>query len=223
MRIHSLLAPLAFISAATLVACGGSQPPAEEPASEKEEPKAAPKEDEAKDEAKEEKKSEPKPAESSGPEVKRTAKDIITSPEVTFMFSFNNSEPKEKAEKACSAQSGEDAKKMALCMKKASSKFEADGMQFKKDDKGEWVWITIRRKGSTISVLHKIHIDFGDDKPTSVVIKPSGKDTGKQPGKFPSEVKIEVPNEFQIALDDPTNGRMVYEAKIGIMSDEKAK
>ena len=34
---------------------------------------------------------------------------------------------------------------------------------------------------------------------------------------------IEVPNEFQIALDDPTNGRMVYEAKIGIMSDEKAK
>jgi hypothetical protein len=223
MRIHSLLAPLAFISASSLFACGGSQPKAEEPAAETEEESDAPKEAEAKPEAKEEKKSEPKPSESSGPEVKRTAKDIITSPEVTFMFSFNNSEPKEKAEKACSAQAKDDAKKMSQCMKKASSKFEADGMQFKKDDKGEWVWITIRRKGSSITVLHKIHIDFGDDKPTSVVIKPTGKDTGKQPGKFPSEVTIEVPNEFQIALDDPTNGRMVYEAKIGIMSDEKAK
>jgi hypothetical protein len=223
MRIHSLLAPLAFLSATALIACGGSQSPAEEPAPEKSEPKEAPKDEEKADEPKEEKKTESKPAESSGPEVKRTAKDIITSPEVTFMFSFNNSEPKEKAEKACSAQSGDDAKKMAMCMKKASSKFEADGMQFKKDDKGEWVWIKIRRKGSAITVLNKVHIDFSDDKPTSVVVKTSGKDTGKGPGKLPNEAKIEVPNEFQIALDDPANGRMVYEAKIGIMSDEKAK
>lgn len=224
MRIHSLLASFALVSAATLVGCGGSQPKAEEPSAEKTETKAEPKEEAAKDEPKkDEAKSDSKPAESSGPEVKRTAKDIITAPEVTFMFSFNDSEPKEKAEKECSAQAGEDAKKMALCMKKASGKFEADGMQFKKDDKGEWVWITLRRKGSSISILHKIHIDFGDDKPTSVVIKPSGKDTGKTPGKFPSEVTVEVPNEFQIQLKDPTYGRMVYEAKIGIMSDEKAK
>jgi hypothetical protein len=33
---------------------------------------------------------------------------------------------------------------------------------------------------------------------------------------------IEVPNEFQIVMKDPTNGRMVYEAKIGIMSDDKS-
>lgn len=223
MRIHSLLAPLAFVSATALSACGGSQPPAEEPAPEKSEPKEAPKDEEKADEPKEEKKSESKPADTGMPEVKRSAKDIITAPEVTFMFSFNNSEPKEKAEKACSAQSGEDAKKMAMCMKKASSKFEADGMQFKKDDKGEWVWIKIRRKGSAITVLNKVHIEFADDKATSVVVKTSGKDTGKGPGKLPSEAKIDVPNEFQIALDDPANGRMVYEAKIGIMSDEKAK
>jgi len=224
MRIHSFVASLAFVSAAALVACGGSQPPAEEPAPEKSEPKdEAPKDEAPKDEPKEEKKSESKPADSGGPEVKRTAKDIITAPEVTFMFSFQSSEPKEKAEKACSAQSGEDAKKMALCMKKASSKFEADGMQFKKNQKGEWVWVTIRRKGSAITVLHNVPIDFSDDKPTSVVVKTTGKDTGKQPGKLPSELTIEVPNEFQIAINDPANGRMVYEAKIGIMSDDKAK
>jgi len=91
------------------------------------------------------------------------------------------------------------------------------------NQKGEWVWVTIRRKGSAITVLHNVPIDFSDDKPTSVVVKTTGKDTGKQPGKLPSELTIEVPNEFQIAINDPANGRMVYEAKIGIMSDDKAK
>jgi hypothetical protein len=230
MRMHSVVVSLIGLSVLALPACGGSKQPAEEPSAAKSAPPAeSPKKDEAssddakKDEAKAETKSDTKAADSSSPEVKRTAKDIITAPEVTFMFNFNDSEPKEKAEKACSSEAGEDAKKMALCMKKASGKFEADGMQFKKDNKGQWVWVTIRRKGSSITVLHNIPIDFGDDKPTSVVIKPTGKDTGKQPMKAPSEVTIEVPNEFEIALKDPTHGRMVYEAKIGIMSDEKAK
>lgn len=228
MRMHSLVVSLIGLSALALPACGGSQPPAAEPTEAKSTPPAAEaKKDDtaASDEKKDEAKSDAKPADSSsGPEVKRTAKDIITAPEVTFMFDFNDSEPKEKAEKTCTAQSGEDAKKMALCMKKESAKFQADGMQFKKDNKGEWTWVTLRRKGSAITVLHNIHIDFSDDSPTSVVIKPTGKDTGRQPmGKIPSEVTIEVPNEFEIALKDPTYGRMVYEAKIGIMSSDKAQ
>jgi hypothetical protein len=232
MRLQTVFFSLIGFSVLALSGCGGSKQPAEEPSGAKSAPAEDAKKDQAssddakKDEAKAETKSDTKTADSNssgGPEVKRTAKDIITAPEVTFMFNFNDSEPKEKAEKACSSESGDDAKKMALCMKKASSKFEADGMQFKKDNKGQWTWVTIRRKGSAITVLHNIPIDFGDDKPTSVVIKPIGKDTGKQPMKAPSEVTIEVPNEFEIALKDPAHGRMVYEAKIGIMSNEQAK
>ena len=242
MRMSRLLASIICLTAFALPACGGSQPPAEEPSTAKGDAKKGDaktdadgdmdgdsdgdaKKGDAKPSDKKagDKKSDAKPADTGGPEVKRTARDIITAPEVTFMFNFNDSEPKEKAEKACSSESRDDPKKMAMCMKKASGKFEADGMQFKKDDKGEWVWITIRRKGSAISVLHKVHIDFSDDKPTSVVLKTSGKDTGKGGGKVPSEITIEVPNEFEIAVKDPTFGRMVYEAKIGIMSDEKAK
>ena len=230
MRMHSLVVSLIGLSGLALAGCGGSKPPAEEPVAEKSAPADdAKKSDASADDAKKDDakadapKSDAKPADSSGPSVKRTAKDIITAPEVTFMFNFNDSEPKEKAEKSCTAQSGDDPKKMALCMKKESGKFQADGMQFKKDTKGEWTWVTIRRKGSAITVLHNVHIDFGEDTPTSVVIKPTGKDSGKQPGKFAGEVTIEVPNEFEIALKDPTYGRIVYEAKIGIMSDDKAK
>jgi hypothetical protein len=231
MRMHSVVVSFIGLSVLALAGCGGSKPPAEDASNEKAapaeeaKPAATATDDAKKDAPKADAKSDTKSADSSssGPEVKRTAKDIITAPEVTFMFNFNDSEPKEKAEKACTAESGEDAKKMALCMKKASGKFEADGMQFKKDNKGQWVWVTIRRKGSAITVLHSIPIDFGDDKPTSVVIKPIGKDSGKQPMKAPSEVTIDVPNEFEIALQDPAHGRMVYEAKIGIMSNEQAK
>ena len=224
MRIHSLLPTIVGASLLTLVACGGSQPAAEEPAAEaKQEDAEAAKDSEKSEPAKEETKKDEPSAPSGPPAVERTAKDILTAPEVTFMFSFNKSEPGEKAEQKCTAESKDDPKKMALCLKKASSKFEADGMQFKKDDKGQWVWITVRRKGSTLNFLHKIPFEFGDEKTKSVTIKPTGKDTGTKPMKPPAEVTFDVPDEFQIEMKDPTHGRMVYEAKIGIMSNDKAK
>ena len=227
MRIHSLLSAVVGASFLSLTACGGSQPAAEEPAAEakKDDAEPAPAEEkkEAADTKSDAKKDEKPVDDGSGPKVERTAKDILTAPEVTFMFSFNKSEPKEKAEEKCTKESKDDAKKMAMCMKKASSKFEADGMQFKKDDKGQWVWLTLRRKGSSLTTLHKIPFEFGDEKEKSVTIKPSGKDTGKQPMKPPAEVTIDVPDEFQIELKDPTYGRMVYEAKIGITSADKGQ
>jgi hypothetical protein len=219
MRSYSLISLLIAASALSLGACGGSSKPAEEPIStepEKEAPAEAKTEEAAPEKADE------KPSE---PTVTRTAKDILTAPEVTFMFSFNQSEPKEKAEEKCAATAKDDPKKMALCMKKASSKFEADGIQFKKNDKGgedDWLWITVRRKGNVLTTIHKIPVTFADDKPTSVTLKPTGKDTGTKPMNPPSEVVIEVPNEFSIVLKDPEHGRMVYEAKIGITSADKS-
>ena len=217
MRTYSLVSVLIAAFGLSLGACGGSSKPAEEPtATEPAKDDSA----EAKPEAAPEKQDE-KPTE---PTVTRTAKDIITAPEVTFMFSFNQSEPKEKAEAKCEGEAKSDPKKMALCMKKASAKFEADGIQFKKNDKGgedEWLWITVRRKGSALTTLHKIPVTFADDKATSVTLKPTGKDTGTKPMTPPSEVLVEVPNEFSLVLKDPQFGRMVYEAKIGITSADK--
>jgi hypothetical protein len=109
-------------------------------------------------------------------------------------------------------------------MTRERGKFPADGMQFKKNDKGEWTWMTLRRKGSAITYLHRIPFDFGDEKETSIVLKLTGKDTGQSPmGKVPSQLTVEVPNEFQIAIQDPEHGRLVYEAKIGITSEGDGK
>jgi hypothetical protein len=139
------------------------------------------------------------------------------------MFSFNQSEPKAKAEEKCQAQTKGEGKKMADCMRKASSKFGEDGIQFKQE-KGTWYWITQRRKGSTLTTLHKIPFEFGEEKETYVILKPNGKDTGRTPMRnIPKEVKIEVPNEFSIAIQDPDAGRLVYDAKIGITSADKGQ
>ncbi len=40
---------------------------------------------------------------SSGPTITRTAKDIVTAPDTLFMFSFNESDVKQKAEEAARA------------------------------------------------------------------------------------------------------------------------
>jgi len=227
MRKPSLLALLTALSLATLSACGGSQPSAEEPKAEeakaddeKAEAKSDEKADEKADSDKKDEKKDEKTSSGGMPEVKRSPKDHLTAPDVTFMFSFNDSDPKAKAEERCTAQSKKDPKKMAQCMSKERAKFPADGMQFKKNDKGEWTWMTLRRKGSAITYLHRIPFDFGDEKETSIVLKLTGKDTGKSPmGKVPAQITIEVPNEFQIAMQDPEHGRLVYEAKIGITSE----
>jgi hypothetical protein len=221
MRKPTLLVILTALSLATSTACGGSQPAAEEP---KEEAKADEEKPEEKSDEKSEEKSDEKSgseaSSTSGPEVKRTAKDFLTAPDVTFMFSFNDSEPKQKAEERCSKQSKDNPKKMAQCMDKERNKFPADGMQFKKNDKGEITWFTLRRKGSTITWLHKIPFEFGEEKETSVTLKLGKKDTGRTPMRnIPSTLTVEVPNEFQIAIKDPEHGRLVYEAKIGITTE----
>jgi hypothetical protein len=234
MALLPFRSAILVFSVLSLAACGGAQPPAEDASSAEgdsssESSSEDAKSEETKDDAEgEEKKDEAKKEESTGPSdgpgpITRTAKDMLTAPEVTFMFCFNQSEPKAKAEEKCQKQTKGEGKKMADCMRKASSKFGVDGIQFKQE-KGTWQWITLRRKGSSLTTLHKIPFEFGEEKPTSVEIKPTGRDTGRTPMRnIPKSVTIEVPNEFSIAIEDPDSGRLVYEAKIGITSADKGQ
>jgi len=201
----------------SVVACGGSSKPAEEPASE-----SAPAEAEKKEEKpsaepadKPAEKAEKKEDSSEGPKITRTPKDILTAPDILFMFNFNSSEMGERAEKQCDEQSKDNPKKRAECMTRAKTKIEVDGMRFKQE-KGRWYWSTIRRKGKILVSLNKVPIEFGKEDDHSIVLKPAGKDEGTSPGKGLSETTVEVPNEYQIVIQDSKQGRMVFDAKIGL-------
>jgi hypothetical protein len=211
---------LLFCFSMCLSACGGSSKPAEEPSSsesaESSDTSAA-KADKAEDAPKKEtKKEEPNEEEaSSEPKVTRTAKDIVTAPDVIFMFSWNSSDVKEKAEKVCDAEAKDNPKKRAACLDREKKKIDFDGMSFKQE-KGRWYWSIIKRKGKTLVNLHKVPVEFDKDEEHSVVLKPAGKDEGTKRGGAPGETKVSVPNEYQIEIDDPELGKTVYEAKIGL-------
>ncbi|HET9955376.1 MAG TPA: hypothetical protein VFQ61_12765 [Polyangiaceae bacterium] len=216
---------LFLVTTLVLSACGGGSKPAEEPSTdagsaEKSAPKKSESESESdaeetsKTDAKSEKKDESESS-TSGPKVSRTPKDMLTAPDIIFMFSFNGSDMKEKAEQECDKKAKDDPKKRAQCMSKAKEKIEADGMRFLQE-KGKWYWLVVRRKGKTLVNLHKVPFEFGKETDHSIVLTPSGKDEGTQRTGSLGETTIEVPNEYQIVIQDPTHGKMVYEAKIGI-------
>ena len=93
-------------------------------------------------------------------------------------------------------------------------------MAFQQID-GKWWWLTVRRKGQGLVTLHKIEFEFGDDGEKQITIKPKGPDKGTKPmGNIPKELTIEVPSDSEIAVKDPKQGRLVYEAKMGLLGEQ---
>jgi hypothetical protein len=205
------------------VACGGGAKPADSPdaaAGDKpgdaEGAKTTDKAEKPADAAKPDAKAAPT---DDGPKPNRTAQDILTAPDVVFLFDFNDSEPKQAAEEKCSKKAGDNAKKKNECMAAERKNFPADGHRFKKDEKGQWWWITVRQNGNRLNALHKIPVEFGEETATSITLKPVGKDKGSAPMSPPSQIVFEVPNDYQIALKDPKFGRLVFQAKVGVVTD----
>lgn len=232
MRFHGPVLAVFGLACAALIGCGGAGKPPESEAS----PSAdSASDDGAKADAKpaDEKPADAKPADKSadgkaadkpappaddGPKPSRSPKDILTAPDTLFLFSFNDSEIKQVADDKCSKVAGDDAKKKNECMAKERKNFPPDGHRFKQDQ-GQWWWITVRQVGNRLVAMHKIPFEFGEETATSITLKPTGKDKGQAPGNVPSKVVFEVPNDYQIALKDPKAGRMVFQAKIGVVSE----
>ena len=155
----------------------------------------------------------PAPPADDGPKATRTPTDILTAPDIVFLFSFNDSEPKAAAEAKCSKKAGNDAKKMNECMAVERKNFPADGYRFKKDEKGQWWWITVRQKGNKLVALHKIPVELGEETENTVTLKPVGKDKGSKPMNPPAKIVFEVPNDYQIAIKDPKAGHLVFQGR----------
>ncbi len=154
----------------------------------------------------------------------RKAKDYLIAPDVVFMYSFNESDAKEKAEKTCEEKTKGDHEKQAACMANAQKKFGADGYHFEQDDAGKWWWETVKVKNGTIVYLHRVPIEFGKETDETVEVKVTGKDEAKgAKGYVPNEVTFSVPNAYQIVQTDPDDGKIVFEAKLGLLGDPGTK
>jgi len=213
--------------ACSLAACGGAQSKVEEPNSESaaapEKPPAEPAETASAADAPKDKPSEAKaeePAKEEPQKSIRSAKDILTREGVFFELSFADSDAHEAASKRCSEKAGNDPKKKADCMTKASEEIDANGIAFRHDETGKWFWLTIRRSGPKMVPLHKFEVEFEGDGDKSVALAPKGKDQGTKPMRAPDKVTVEVPSESQIVLTDPKLGKLVYVAKMGLFGKD---
>jgi len=156
--------------------------------------------------------------------IERKAKDYLTAPDVVFMYSFKESDPGIKAEKACEEKSKGDNEKKANCVQAAQKKVSVDGYHFTQDDSGKWVWEVVKIKNGVVSYLHKVPIEFDNETEKSVAVKVVGKDEAKgSKGGLPSEVTFETPNAYQIVQADSDRGRLVFEAKLGVLGDPGAR
>jgi hypothetical protein len=208
---------LVSVSLAVAACGGGAAPPLASPSSAAEKsPPPAKAGTEAKAEPAPEAKAAPAAAADPGAAQRsgREPREILELKDNVFFFSFEESDVKQAAEAQCAKQSGNDPKKTAACMSKARNEFDGDGHRFTQDKAGDWWWSVVKRKGKTLSNVHRVRYQYGDQSGNTVVIKPEGRDEGSARwAKPPSEVKIEVPTEYRIVVQDPKQGKMVYEAK----------
>jgi hypothetical protein len=159
------------------------------------------------------------PAVSADDSLKPTQKpqEIIGATDVIFLLAFDNSDAGKAADKKCSAVPGQEPSQVAACIEAARDKIQANAVRFTRDVSKNWWFSSMQKKGNNLVILHKVMFDFGDETDRSIVIKLKGKDQGVTPwALLPKEVRVEVLNDFTIALLDPQLGKLLYEAKVGI-------
>ena len=162
----------------------------------------------------------PKPPEPEAEEKpSRPAIEILTGPDTAFLINYSGSEPLEAARKACTDKSSADDEAIAKCMAEARDSFKADVLRFKSDGK-HVSFVIYKRDGSRLDEVYSARVELSEESPSSVKVKFSGGDKGLRPLlKSKRELVIRVPNDYSFVWSDPDLGRLVYEAKVGLVGN----
>jgi hypothetical protein len=159
------------------------------------------------------------PAASNAPEPVVPLADRLVAPSVAFMIRYDDSAPKQAADAAC-AKGSEDPELHVKCMEKERGKFLADVLVFRKA--GSALSFTVyRRQGNSLTEISKSAVDFAEQQPNRVKVKITS-DKGTRPvfaGKKELVVVTPEDSTSSIELDDPRFGKLVYEARIGLVND----
>jgi hypothetical protein len=212
---------LGAVFAFSLVACGASStPPAESPESQPPTAKAEKKPVEKVAEAKAEEPGEKDPRADGLRKASRPPAELITGPNLVYMFNFKESAVGKEAHERCSEQAGDSPRELAACMEKARSKVQVESVRFVKESSGEHFFITYNRYKGNLLKWHKVQFMPGEETADRITLNLIGKDKGIAPmARVPRSISIELPNDYTIVVDDPDHGAMMYDAKIGTLED----
>jgi hypothetical protein len=150
--------------------------------------------------------------------LSRSPINILTARDVAFTIDYQNSGAKALAEQSCESKASDPAAR-AECMSKARDAFAADVLVFKQEEEGGRTTLTIfKRKGSNLSQVLVAGIGFKDETDNTVTMVFKGGEKGVRAlFRNTGSAVITLPNEYSIEIDDPTYGKLRYDAKIGLM------
>ncbi|HVU00583.1 MAG TPA: hypothetical protein VHE30_02485 [Polyangiaceae bacterium] len=143
----------------------------------------------------------------------------LLAPTMSYMLNYAASGAHDKTAAACEAASGDDPAKKAACISKERDKLVSDVLVFEKTGKGTF-WTIYKRSGSTLAEVWKGPIELSADSPERVTVKilKAEKEKGyRQLFAGKKELTIASASDSSIELDDPQFGKLVYEARIGLV------
>ncbi len=176
-------------------------------------------------EAKAEKAPETKPVAEDAPDPRadglrkasRPPAELITGPNLVYVFNFKESEVGEQAKQACTEKS-DDPGVIGACLQKARSKVPVELIRFIKEPSGALWWVTYNRYKGNLLKWHRVQFQPGEETADRITLNLIGEDKGIAPmARVPRHLEIELPNDYSIVVKDPEHGAMMYDAKIGTM------
>ena len=149
----------------------------------------------------------------------RPPAELITGPNLVYVFNFKESEVGQEAQSHCSEQNS-DPGALGACLTKARGKVPVELIRFIKEPSGELWWVTYNRYKGNLLKWHRVQFQPGQETADRITLNLIGEDKGIAPmARVPHHLEIELPNDYSIVVKDPEHGDMMYDAKIGTMED----
>lgn len=176
------------------------------------EPKEAAKNDDANTEPKTK-----DPREDGLRKASRPPAELITGPNLVYVFNFKESEVGIEAKQKCTEQNPDPAA-FGACMQKARSKVPVELVRFIKEPDGDFWFVTYNRYKGNLLKWHRVQFQPGEASDERITLNLIGDDKGIAPmPRVPRHVEVDLPNDYSIVVKDHDNGDMFYDAKIGMM------
>jgi len=151
----------------------------------------------------------------------RPPAELITGPNLVYVFNFKNSPVGIAAKERCESEAGDDRAAFSACIEKARSKVPVELVRFIKEPSGEHWYVTYNRYKGNLLKWHRVQFQPGKESEDRITLNLIGKDKGIAPmAKVPTHLEIELPNDYSIVVNDPDIGPMMYDAKIGTMETD---
>jgi hypothetical protein len=147
----------------------------------------------------------------------RPPADLITGPNLVYVFNFKESEIGQAAQERCTQQS-DDPGAVGACLQKARGKVPVELIRFIKEPSGQLWWVTYNRYKGNLLKWHRVQFQPGEETSDRITLNLVGEDKGIAPmARVPHHLEIELPNDYSIVVKDTEFGAMMYDAKIGTM------